>query len=631
MATTSKDLSTNFYSPTTDGNLVRNFESFTCVWLDQTIDQTDESRLAEQELRRIINHLFTCNDEKQCEQYIQDVTQEKVVLIVSGRLGRSLVPHIHDLPQLSACYVFCAQEKPHREWADHYPKVKGVFVDLDKLIRKLSDDQIDRDKLEESAQISVINQHSQSLEERNAIYMWFQLYIEVLLRMHHKLSDRKELIDLCKNTCTGNDFELNIIKEFETKYKPENAIYWYTRESCLYRMLNKALRFQHFDTLFAYRFFITDIAKQLKSEYEKLIRTNRSSQNICVYRGQAIGNNELELMKNSVGEFLSMNSFFSTSLSRSTALNFALLLPILNNFQQRILFEITIDSKLQTKPFAYVKEMSYYKNEDEVLIMLGAFFHIDKISHDKKKNIWIAYLSLAEESDYRLKDIFAHMKEKIGEQTNLASLGKILFEMGEYEQVEKCYQHMKYDAQLDLSAAHSGLSKAALGQNDLIKAANYEQQALAIKTSILPKNHRDLAVSYSRLGNIYCKQNDHTQALQYLTQAMKIEEKLVPLEPLILAKTYQRIATTYVDLDRYTLALEYYKKALEIRQAYLPPIDKSMGSIYHKIGKLHYKQKEFTAALQYYKDALEIYKNILPHKHPSIVQIEEDISKFKNK
>ncbi|CAF4994814.1 unnamed protein product [Rotaria sp. Silwood1] len=332
-------MSTNFCSSTEDSNIVRNLESFTCVWLDSTIDQTDESRTTEQELRRIINHLFTCNDEKQCQQYIHDITQEKVVLIVSGKLGHSLVPRIHDLPQLSACYVFCANEKSHKKWADHYPKVKGVFVELDKLIRKLSDDQIDRYKLEDSPQISVINQHCQSLEERHAVYMWFQLYIEVLLRMHHKLSDRKELIDLCKNNCKGNNSELNIIDEFETKYKPEDAIRWYTRESCLYRILNKALRFQCFDTLFAFRFFITDIATQIKSEYEKFIRTCDNRSIIRVYRGQIIGNDELELMKKSIGEFVSMNSFLSTSRDRPAALDFARLAHK-NDDVQRIIFEI---------------------------------------------------------------------------------------------------------------------------------------------------------------------------------------------------------------------------------------------------------------------------------------------------
>jgi tetratricopeptide (TPR) repeat protein len=507
--------------------------------------------------------------------------------------------------------------------------VKGVFDNIDKLIRKVSEDQGNRAKLEESASISVISHDSQSLEERNTIYMWFQLYIEVILRMHHKISDRKELYELCKTACQGNDSELEIINEFEKNYKSENAIWWYTRESCLYRMLNKALRFQHFDTLFIFRFLITDIAKQIKTEYEKFIRTRKTDQNIIVYRGQSIGNGELELMKNNVGEFLSMNSFFSTTLNRSIAIRFINSLPTDNDVQQRVLFEITINPQLQTKPFANVTNMSSFKREDEILIMLGAFFKIDRIHHDEKNQMWITYLSLADESDYRLKDTFAHMKEKIGEETNLASLGKILFEMGEYDQVDKCYQHMMYHAQFDLSVANSGLSKAALGKQNFTKAAQYEEEALKIKSSILSKNHRDLAISYSRLGDIYCKQNDHSQALQYLKKAMRIQEKLLPSDPLILAKTYNRIAVTSVDLNDYTLALKYYNKALKIRQANLPANDKSIASVYHNIGKLYHKQEQFTQALQYYNDALEIYKLILPPKHPSIIQIEKDIQNLK--
>jgi tetratricopeptide (TPR) repeat protein len=455
--------------------------------------------------------------------------------------------------------------------------------------------------------------------------MWFQLYIEVLIRMHHKLSDRKELLDLCKNTCKGNNYQLDILNEFEKTYKCENAIWWYTRESCLYRILNKALRFQDYDTLFAFRFFITDIAKQLKNEYEKYIRKTNNRECIHVYRGQFIGNNELELMKKNIGQYLSMNSFFSTSLNRSIALDFINSLPIIDDRQQKILFQIEIDPKLQTKPFVNVTQMSFYKNEDEILIMLGAFFHIKKVFQDKINNMWIAYLSLADDNDYRLKDTFAHMKQKIGEETNLASLGKILFEMGEYDQVEKCYQHMMYDAQMDLSAAYSGLGKAALGKKIFTKAAQYEQESLQIKTSILPKGHRDLAISYSRLGDIYCKQNDHDQALKYLKKAGKIQEKLLPSDPLILAKTYHRIALTCVDMKNYDLAMEFYDKTLQIRKENLPPIDKSIASTYHNIGKLYYIQEKFTQAFKYYNEALDIYKKVLPPKHPNIIRIEQDI------
>lgn len=41
------------------------------------------------------------------------------------------------------------------------------------------------------------------------------------------------------------------------------------------------------------------------------------------------------------------------------------------------------------------------------------------------------------------------MKSKIGDETNLHTIGKISTEMGEYKQAQKCYQRMIYEAQLD--------------------------------------------------------------------------------------------------------------------------------------------------------------------------------------
>jgi len=108
---------------TEKSGVVQNLESFTCVWLDGTINETNDSRETEQELRRIINHLFTCNDEKKCEEYIRNITQEKVVLIVSGTMGKNIIPRIHNLSQLSACYIFCGNIKFHKSWANQYFKV----------------------------------------------------------------------------------------------------------------------------------------------------------------------------------------------------------------------------------------------------------------------------------------------------------------------------------------------------------------------------------------------------------------------------------------------------------------------------------------------------------------------------
>lgn len=493
------------------------------------------------------------------------------------------------------------------------------------MIEKFSNDQLDRNLSEEIASISVINQ---SVEARNATHMWFLLYIEVLLRMHHKISDRKELVDLCQKSCEGNSSQSEILDQFEKTYESDQSIWWYTRDSPLYRILNKALRFQDYQTLFAFRFFISDIAKQINIQYEKYLRINHKRTPFMVYRGQMIHLNELEILKKNIGEYLSMNSFFSTSLKESIALKFIQSLSNENQLE-KILFQIQIDPTSQSKSFAHIEQLSYFKNEKEVLIMLGALFYIKNISQDRHNQIWIASLVLADENNFHLKDTFTHMKRKIGQETNLASLGKILFEMGEYEQVEFCYQHMMYQAQLDLSVAHSGLGKAALGKKDFVQAAQSEEKALKIKSSILPKDHRDLAISYSRLGDIYCKQKDYQQALKYLKKAATIQDGLTPPEPLILAKTYHRVAQTCVELNDYHLAMEFYDKTLQMRKDNLPPTDKSIAATYSNIGKLFEKQKHFDQALKYYEQASEIYNGVLPPNHPSVQQIKEDIRTVK--
>ena len=104
-----------------------NLELFSCLWLDQNVHSTQDNRDTLQDLRQIINHLQTFHDSDECEQYIRQITKEKVVLIVSGSLGRQVVPRLHDLPQFSACYVFCQDEKANKQWAIKYNKVSVAF------------------------------------------------------------------------------------------------------------------------------------------------------------------------------------------------------------------------------------------------------------------------------------------------------------------------------------------------------------------------------------------------------------------------------------------------------------------------------------------------------------------------
>jgi hypothetical protein len=101
-----------------------NLETFSLLWLDAQVNTTKDNRQAQEKLRQIINHLKTFDDQQQCHQYILSLSpQDRLVLIISGRCGRQLIPQIHQLRQLSSVYVYCMDKQANEQWAKDFTKV----------------------------------------------------------------------------------------------------------------------------------------------------------------------------------------------------------------------------------------------------------------------------------------------------------------------------------------------------------------------------------------------------------------------------------------------------------------------------------------------------------------------------
>jgi hypothetical protein len=58
---------------------------------------------------------------------------------------------------------------------------------------------------------------------------------------------------------------------------------------------------QNIDLLYLFRFFIRDLSEEIENK--------KCSSLIHVYRAQLMAKEEIEILKNSVGNFVSMNSF----------------------------------------------------------------------------------------------------------------------------------------------------------------------------------------------------------------------------------------------------------------------------------------------------------------------------------
>ncbi len=101
-----------------------NLETFSLIWLDSTVDDAVNQN-AQRKLRTIINYLKKFQNVNECQQYIEQRSKDdRLVIIVSGRFGREVVPNIHQLRQISSIYVFCMDKKANEKWANNFSKVK---------------------------------------------------------------------------------------------------------------------------------------------------------------------------------------------------------------------------------------------------------------------------------------------------------------------------------------------------------------------------------------------------------------------------------------------------------------------------------------------------------------------------
>ncbi|CAF4962111.1 unnamed protein product, partial [Rotaria sp. Silwood1] len=76
-------------------------------------------------------------------------------MIVSGQLGREIIPSIHELQQVISIYVYCIDKKGHEQWARNFAKVKAIILDLNELISRIEIDHRMQKTIEEPLSINI--------------------------------------------------------------------------------------------------------------------------------------------------------------------------------------------------------------------------------------------------------------------------------------------------------------------------------------------------------------------------------------------------------------------------------------------------------------------------------------------
>jgi tetratricopeptide (TPR) repeat protein len=446
---------------------------------------------------------------------------------------------------------------------------------------------------------------------------WWVTFMDALCHLPYpKEACHQRLIAELRNYYDGKTEELHVIGEFERDYTPEKAIWWYTRDTFFFRLINKANRQHNVAVMFAFGYYIRDLFVQLKKEHEIFKVTNADNVQVKVFRGQIMSEDEVETLKSAY--MVRLTSFLSTSLDRRLALSFLPLESSVANGHVRVLIEINLNAKYNSKPFGNISHLSEFSGESEVLMMIGTFLRVRQTYYSEEDKMVKSIMTL--EKDYilpfenrymSLKECVSIIAAEVCRQAPEEEINIIFDELNELFASER--EWLRAERYRTLGGCQKGYS-----QKNYRSALQYYKQALAAWQIYPEDSSVEIGNLYLEIGRLY---NDHLEDEEL---AQKHYESAITVCKTTLshlqdderqkATLYQILSMVYLDKaemndqnEEQKTALHYEKLRLQTLLKLNSPINRELGLCYTSIGELQEQMSLFDEALGNYKEIVKVY------------------------
>ncbi|CAF4272904.1 unnamed protein product, partial [Adineta steineri] len=412
-----------------------------------------------------------------------------------------------------------------------------------------------------------------------------------------------------------NSHDQRILKEFDKDYQSGKSIWWYTKDCCISKLLNKAFKSLNIDDIIIFNKFIFDINKQIKDQHKLFLKTKTNSI-IQFYRGQFLSKDELNRLKSNVGQLISMNSFLITSTNKEKILNnLTNRSSLLLNDLIKIFIEINVNIQSPSRPFSPIKSLNNYLNEDDILFTCGCIFRLDEIYFNEDLQIWNMKITLCGDNDSDLKEFFLYLNSELNGINKYIYFGFYLFQMQKYklcqEHFEKLLENQIFNDPIDVAYCHYGLSRVNYILGEYKSSINNLNKSLdcLIEYSQEEFKHKLIFQCYNDLGQIYLKQNQFLLSLQFYNKAININNEH-------LYQTYSGLAHIYYKLDNFHLSLEYLQKSLDNK--FISSSYAFIAMNYISMGKIYTKLNEQDKALEMFDKAIDNQLKIVNDDHPDL-------------
>ena len=598
----------------------RILQNYRLAWLDPHIDESSsDHQHSLQQLRTVINNVNIFSQLDACVEFLRGVTNEKIFVITSDSLGRDLVPQIHSMELVHTIYISRPDRTRKSPWIEEWSKVKDVNASIESICNALrqSARNCNHDLTPLSFALLDAASPSTDLNQLEPSFMYTQLFKNALLDIQHDEHAVKDLARYCREKKADAVEELKLINEFEGEYRPDRAIWWYTRETFIYQMLNRALRLLEADIIVRMGFFVHDLHRQIEQLHKDQL-SQYHGQHFTVHRGQGLSMADFDKLTKTQGRLIAFNSFLSTSRdpghSRFRADSAS---QSIDNVG--IVFFITVNPAVTSTPFADISHISCFEGEAEVLFSMHSVFRIDQVVPlNAQGKLFEVRLTLTADDDPQLRQLTDCLHEEIQDVSGCERIGKLLVTVGQLDTAEEFYLALleRTSDRVEKAEYYHQLGSIKFHQHKCTESLSFYQKALDERNGMSPSSETGLAKSYHGMGLAYEKMKDYPKALSFCEKALAIRKRTLPSDHPALATSYNHIGAVHKHMGKYADALLYCEMALAMRKKILPPNHHDLANSYQRMSSVYLAMENHSMARDFGEKALAIRQRTLPDPHP---------------
>ncbi|CAF0911608.1 unnamed protein product [Didymodactylos carnosus] len=309
--------------------------------------------------------------------------------------------------------------------------------------------------------------------KESAPFCLFQILFVFLRQMSQTQESKEQMLDYCKSCSKEDKAELKKIKDFRNTYDRKKAVEWYTKDSFIYRLVNRALTREPIYALYLLRFYITDLYLEIEGT-----KSTRSTE--TTYRGQIISKEEIDMLNDNSKNVISVSSFFSTT--RNPLVTKRMIEEVANTENLVcVLFEIEVNHKMKPNVCIDIhKYLGITSEESEVLFNLGTVFKIKSVAFDDEIAAWKVNMVTTN----GILDFQDYLKAYKTEITNINELfGSFFRAIGGHTTAEQYFQLMlkNTDRSQEATDIYDNIGDIKLEIMQLLSALKHYKSAYEIR------------------------------------------------------------------------------------------------------------------------------------------------------